>query len=59
MGLGRLHELENANRCPQWSWDGQDQVREDFGNHRGGRDEGQGAAALWTGGDVDGKHSFE
>jgi len=37
-------------------------VRENFGDYRGifdSREDGQSAAALWTGGEVDGEDSFE
>ncbi len=45
-----------------WCACGQAQVRENLGNHDGifnSREDGQGAAALWTGGNVDGEDTFE
>ncbi len=60
--LGCRHERVEATRGSWWSASGQAQVCENFGNHGGifnGRDEGQGAAALQTGGHVDREDSFE
>ncbi len=62
MGLGCLEAFVDANRGPRWSTCGQTQVGENLDDHGrifNGRDEGQGAAALWTGGNIDGEDAFE
>ncbi len=60
--LGCLHERVEASRGAGWRARGQAQVRENLGNHGGifdRREDGQGATALRTDGDIDGKHPFE
>jgi len=60
--LGCLHERVEASRGSWWSAGGQAQVRENLGNHGGifkGGEDGQRAAALWTGGKVDGEDALE
>jgi len=60
--LGRLKEFASPGRCTGWSSSGQAQVGENLDDHGGifnGRDEGQGAAALWIGCQVDREDAFE
>ncbi len=60
--LGGLQQSVEASWSLWWGTSRQAQVRENLNYHGGifnGRDEGQGAAALRTGGDVDGEDSFE
>ncbi len=57
-GLGCLPERVEPGRGAWWGSGGQAQVGENLDDHRGvfnGREEGQGAAALRTGGEVDGE----
>ena len=57
-----MHEPVEASRGAGWRARGQAQVRENLGNHGGifdGGEDGQRAAALWTGGEVDGEDAFE
>ena len=61
-GLGGLQERVEAGLGRWRGAGGQAQVRKNLDNHRrivNGRDEGQSTAALRTGGEVDGEHSFE
>jgi len=62
LGLGCLHERGEAGRGSWWGAGGQTQVRENFGDHRGlfdSRKDDQGAAALWTDGEVHGEDACE
>ncbi len=61
-GLGCLQEGVEAGRGAWWGSGRQAQVGEnldDYGRIFDGRQERQGAAALGTGGDVDGEDAFE
>ena len=60
--LGGLQQSVEASWGLWWGTSRQAQVRENLGNHGGifdSRKERQRAAALWTGGDVDGEDSLE
>ncbi len=60
--LGCLQERVEAGRGLWWSAGGQAQVRENLDDHGGifdSRQERQGPAALWTGGEVEGEDAFE
>ena len=61
-GLGCLHERVEASRGFWWGTGGQAQVAENLADDRGifnGREDSQRAAALRTGGEVDGEDAFE
>lgn len=61
-GLGCLQERVEAGRDFWWGTGGQAQVAENLDDDRGifnGRQDGQWAAALGTGGEVDGEDAFE
>ncbi len=62
MGLGCQEEFVETGWCPRWCTRGQTQVGENFDDHGevcNGREDGQGAAALRTGGAVDREDPFE
>ena len=62
VGLGCLEECLEARGCPGWRAGGQPQVAQHLGNHGGifdSRQDGQGAPALGTSGEVDGEDAFE
>jgi len=60
--LGCLEEFVDAGRCPRWSASWQPQVAKNLADHCGifnGREDGQGAPALGTGGDRGGPTSLD
>ncbi len=60
--LGCQEEVVDASRGPRWCEGGQAQVRKNLGNHGGifnGGEDGQRAAVLWTGGEVDREDPLE
>ena len=62
VGLGCLEEFVEEVRGFWWGTGGQAQVAENLGDHGGllnGGEDGQGAAALGTGGEVNGEDACE
>jgi len=67
VGLGCLEDCVDAGRGSWWSAGGQARLAQNFDDDGGvfdalsrrGREDGQGAAALRIGGDVDGEDPFE
>jgi len=61
-GLGCLEEFVDAGRGFWWGTGGQAQVAQNLADYCGvfnGGEDGQGPAALWARGDVDGEDAFE